>query len=87
MAEFLHAVQSGKVLQGTENMLSTGLPGILRDDDGRVMPAAAGIFDKLVHGERRNCEHCGILQWKDKFHPYVWDRKNQRTCAAEVQLL
>ena len=81
MAEFLHAVQKEKVLQGTESRLSAcaGLPGILLGDDGRVMPAAAGIYDRMYHGERRNCEHCGILQWKDMFHPVVWDRKNQRT--------
>ena len=81
-AEFLRAVQSEKVLQGTESRLSTELPGILLGEDGRVMPAAAGIFDKLVHGERRTCEHCGVLQWKNMFHPMVWDRKNQRTCVC-----
>jgi len=81
-AAFLRAVQSEKVLQGTESRLSTGLPGILLGEDGRVMPAAAGIFDRLVHGERRTCEHCGVLQWKNMFHPMVWDRKNQRTCVC-----
>ena len=58
------------------------LPGISLGDDGRVMPAAAGIYDRWSHGERRTCVHCGILQWKDMFHPVVWDRKNQRTCVC-----
>ena len=87
-AEFLHAVQSEKVLQGTESRLSTGLPGILLGDDGRVMPAAAGIFDRLVHGERRTCEHCGILQWKDMFPP-LWcgtGRISAHVCAWIVRL-
>jgi hypothetical protein len=75
MAEFLHAVQKEKVLQGTESRLSAGLPGILLGDDGRVMPAAAGVYDRWFHGERRTCVHCGIMQWKDMFHPVVWDRK------------
>ena len=84
-ADFLNAVQNERQSQGlagSEFGPSTGLPGVLKDSEGRLMPAAAGLYDRALHGERRTCAHCSILQWKDCFHPFVWDRKNGRSCVC-----
>ena len=85
-ADFLNAVQNMRQSQGFGLAASlgpsVGLPGVLKDSEGRVMPAAAGPYDKAWLGERRTCAHCNILQWKDCFHPFVWDRKNGRSCVC-----
>ena len=85
-ADFLNAVQNMRQSQGFGLAASlgpsVGLPGVLKDSEGRVMPAAAGPYDRAWLGERRTCAHCNILQWKDCFHPFVWDRKNGRSCVC-----
>jgi hypothetical protein len=35
---------------------------VLKDSEGGVMPAAAGLYDRVMLGERRTCAHCNILQ-------------------------
>jgi hypothetical protein len=86
-ADFLNALQNGRQSQGLAGQKgefgpSAGLAGVLKDSEGRVMPAAAGLYDRAQLGERRTCAHCNILQWKDCFHPFVWDRQNGRSCVC-----
>ena len=50
-ADFLNAVQNERQSQGlagTEFGSSAGLPGVLKDSEGRVMPAAVGLYDRVM---------------------------------------
>ena len=75
-AVFFNALQNGRQSQGlagSEFGPSSGLPGLLKDSEGRVMPAAAGLYDRALHGERRACAHCNILQWSGGGQYWSWD--------------